>query len=139
MNALGLGVVHAVAEGKKGQRYWNAFCLDKPRAGGPMAIACEVNFLQQGPDSGPGSKIGGVFITDEHGTLYVAYRGSVGGGKQGLGPGLFEKHYRGQWIEFDENGLVRDAVLVAALDSPELPKEIAQLVRQVQIIREMSG
>ena len=65
------------------KRYWAAFGLGNPFDGDGKSIVVEIN----SPFEGINRRVGGVFLRNSKGQLYVGHRGSVGGEEGGGGAG----------------------------------------------------
>jgi hypothetical protein len=115
-----------------GSRYWNAFGLTKPKSGGNVSITAEINI----PLSGVDKRVGAFFARDLSGSLVVAHRGKIGGGKKGVGKSLFLDAYRGEWEALAEDGDETKVALIAALSSPRLGLQIHSFLREVERIKD---
>jgi hypothetical protein len=99
-------------------RYWNAFGVGRPEKGSRVSITCEINF----PLSG-----------------IVVHRGKLGGGRKGVGKGLFEDHYRGVWEVMDDGGEETTVAMIGVLNSPRFARQVAQFVRKIARIKEAAA
>jgi len=115
-----------------GSRYWNAFGIGRPENGESVAITCEINI----PVSGIDRRIGGAFAEDQAGRILVVHRGKLGGGRKGVGKSLFEERYSGVWEVMDDGGEETPVAVAGVLQSPRLPRQIAQFVRKIARIKE---
>lgn len=113
-------------------RYWNAFGMGRPDGGAHIPIACEINF----PLCGIDRRTGGAFAEDGAGRVFVIHRGKLGGGRKGVGKGLFENRYRGAWEIVNDGGEETPIAVIGVLDSPRLARQIAQFVRKIARIKE---
>jgi 5-methylcytosine-specific restriction protein B len=104
-------------------RFWNAFGLDDPFEVSRAPIL-EIN----PPFSGLNRRMGGVFLRDEAGRIHLAHRGSVGGGRKGVGGSAFLDWFEGELSTVGGDRMV----VVGALDDPRLAEKIADYVRIVQ-------
>lgn len=95
-----------------------------------IPITCEINF----PVNGINRRIGGAFLTDSTGDIFVAHRGKIGGGKKGIGKSLFEDQYRGRWEIVEDNGFETEVALISALKLPRFVNQVRQLVFEVNRI-----
>ena len=116
-------------------RYWNAFGVGRPESGSRTAITCEINF----PLCGIDRRTGGVFAEDGPGRVFVVHRGKLGGGRRGVGKGLFENHYRGVWQVMADGDEETPVALVGVLDSPRFARQIAQFVTKIVRIKETAS
>lgn len=115
-----------------GRRYWNAFGIGRPEGGVHIPIVCEINF----PLCGIDRRTGGAFAEDGAGRVFVIHRGKLGGGKRGVGKGLFENRYRGVWKTMSDGGEEAPLAVAGVLNSPRFARQIAQFVRKVALIKE---
>ena len=116
-------------------RYWNAFGTDRPRSDASLSITCEINFAKEGIDR----RIGGAFATDSRGRIFVVHRGKLGGSRKGVGKALFEKRYRGVWMEMDDGGEEASVAVVGVLPSPRFARQVAQFVGKIEKIKDMAA
>ena len=115
-----------------GGRYWNAFGIGKPAAGGAVSSTIEINI----PTLSLDRKIGGTFAQDDAGKVFLVHRGKIGG-RRGVGKSLFEAHYRGVWTEV-QDGHTRSAVVVIGdLHSPLFVRQLAQFVHRIEAIKDL--
>lgn len=122
------GAVEPPSEQRDGH-FWNPFGVDDPTQGGAIAITCEINPARDRVDS----RVGGAFAVDnetEH--LLLLHRGRIGGGRSGISQELF-------WnITELPPVLTPDGqrfVLVADLDGPDVPEQVARFVKEVERIK----
>jgi hypothetical protein len=115
-----------------GRRYWNAFGVGRPESGSHISITCEINF----PLCGIDRRTGGAFAEDGAGRIFVVHRGKLGGGRKGVGKGLFENRYRGVWEVMDDGGEETSIAIIGVLNSPRFARQIAQFVRKIDRIKE---
>jgi hypothetical protein len=118
-----------------GHRYWNAFGVGRPESGSHISITCEINF----PLCGIDRRTGGVFAEDGTGRIFVVHRGKLGGGRKGVGKGLFENRYRGVWEVMDDGGEETSIAIIGVLNSPRCARQIAQFVRKIALIKETAA
>jgi hypothetical protein len=118
-----------------GHRYWNAFGVGRPESGSHISITCEINF----PLCGVDRRTGAAFAEDSAGRIFVVHRGKLGGGRKGVGKGLFENHYRGVWEVMDDGGEETPIAVIGVLNSPRFARQIAQFVRQIARIKETAA
>jgi hypothetical protein len=117
------------------RRYWNAFGIGRPEGGARIAITCEINF----PLCGIDRRTGGAFAEDSAGRVFVVHRGKLGGGRKGVGKGLFENHYRGVWEVMDDGGEETLVALIGVLNSPRFARQITQFVAKIARIKETAA
>ncbi|MFH2075986.1 MAG: hypothetical protein ABIJ57_11685, partial [Pseudomonadota bacterium] len=114
------------------RRYWNAFGMRRPEGGAHIPITCEINF----PLCGIDRRTGGAFAEEGAGQVFVIHRGKLGGGKKGVGKGLFESRYRGAWEIMNDGGDETPVAVIGVLNSPRLARQIAQFVHKIARIKE---
>ncbi len=116
-----------------GSRYWNGFGTGRPETGASVAVACEVNF----PINGYDRRIGGVFVRDRAGRLFVVHRGRLGGGRRGIGKSLFDSSYRGAWEVMDDDGEETPVAVIGILQSPRFARQITEFVHKIARIKDV--
>ncbi len=116
-------------------RYLNSFGLGDPSLSAQVPITCEINFPREGIDR----RMGGLFAEDRDGKIFILHRGRFGGGRKGSGKELFRENYRGVIGEIEDGELVTAAAVVGELSSPRLPRQVAQFVRKVALLKEKTG
>lgn len=115
------------------KRYWNAFGVGNIFESGSSSIVVEIN----SPFEGINRHIGGVFIKDNTGRLYLAHRGGVGGGRPGIGKAAFLASIEPEKItSFQDGDEVSEAVLIGAVDAADFPESLAAFVRKVGQFKE---
>jgi hypothetical protein len=72
-------------------RYWNAFGIGLQPSN---SVRCEINF----PIESRIPNIAGVFAKESEGPVWVLHSGRIGGGKKGVSKALFERRYKGRWL-----------------------------------------
>jgi hypothetical protein len=115
-------------------RYWNAFGTTKPEPDRNKTIACEINF----PIGGVNRRVGGAFAEDEHGRWHIVHRGKIGGGREGIGSGLFFRNYRGEKVTVHD-GEESTVALVGDLDSSRLAAQVALFVKEVKRVKGLAS
>lgn len=110
-------------------RYWCCFGTVDPKDQTMLSITVEIN----SPYKGVNRRIGGVFVRDDDGRVYIAHSGKVGGGRPGIGKKAFWKFYVGENIETVEwpDDRTSQAVVIGRVDGEHLPAHVAQFVREV--------
>jgi hypothetical protein len=119
---------------KLNTRYWNAFGLtdQRPAYNSNLNIVVEVN----PPIHGIDRRIGGGFLKDKKGNIFVMHRGKIGGSKIGVNPSLFRQTYQGQWTPVYDGDRESHVIIVGQLDAPDLINSVAQFVYEVNRIKE---
>jgi hypothetical protein len=116
-------------------RHVNLFGIGKPSEGNMISMTCEINF----PLTEINRRIGGAFVVDAAGDVFVTHRGKIGGGKKGIGKSLFENHYRGRWVTAEDGNVATDVALIGALNSSRFVNQMQQFVFEVDRIKSVSS
>jgi len=127
LERLGIWFYPAWTEGS----YQHLFGLIRAVRRDRALVACEINF----PSSGIDRRIGGAFAVDRKGQVYVIHRGHLGG-KRGMGRSHFLETYCGVWADLDEGDTSEAVAVVGELNSPRFPRQVAQFVSQITLIKE---
>ncbi|MBI4330314.1 MAG: hypothetical protein HY673_03420 [Chloroflexi bacterium] len=119
-----------VCRDHQGQRYWTAFGLGSPKESGNSIVA-EINFPKEGIDR----RIAGVFV--ENGPItYVAHRGKIGGGRKGIGKGLFWESFQGTTTVADDGNMKSKLAIIADIASPRFVCEVKSFIDLVHSIKD---
>lgn len=122
-----------VAIADSGNRYWNALGIGNPFKDGSTIIA-EIN----PPKTGIDRNIAGVFIEDKKGTIYLAHRGKIGGGRKGIGKEAFLDWYKEPLdLVFDEDRHVM-LIVIGALDDEKLIESLATFTKSVSVFKDQA-
>lgn len=118
-----------VAKASTIPRYWNAFGMaDRLNLRGSNDIVVEVNI----PLGGPSARVAGLFARDsETGHLILLHRGSIGGGRKGVGKEAFLNWYRQPRVAVSDGSSSSTALKVADIDAPNASHHIADFVEAV--------
>lgn len=110
-------------------RYWCCFGTVDPEDQTMLSITVEIN----SPYKGVNRRIGGVFVRDEEGRVYVAHSGKVGGGRPGIGKEAFWEFYGGEQVETVEwpDGKESKVIVLGRVDGERLPAHVARFVQDV--------
>lgn len=114
-------------------RYWNAFGVGKPSPRRQSNIVCEINFPIKGIDR----SVGGVFVKDNSGEIFVVHRGRIAGGRPGIGKSLFMENFKGDWTEIDDAGEQNIVALIGSLSDPNFPENLSKFVIEVDRIKKL--
>ena len=120
----------------EGSRHWNAFGFAESFSDSKsFDITCEINF----PLSKGTWCVAGAFARDENGETYIVHSGKIGGGRKGIGRGLFMEHFAGsqQWVVVERNGKSKEVVVVSSLDDDSLIQNLAHFVKEVYRIKKL--
>ena len=114
-------------------RFWNAFGIGNLFESGSSSIVVEINFPFEGIDR----RIGGVFMQDTNGRVYLGHRGGVGGGRPGIGKTNFMVSMElEKLVEIEDGDKVVEVVLIGAPDAVDFPECVADFVRKVARFKE---
>jgi len=113
-------------------RYWNAFGTGKPLAGKNNSITCEINF----PYEGINRRIAGAFAKEDD-QIILLHRGKIGGGRKGIGKGLFWDNFRGDPFKIQDGDTENALALVANLDSKHFVQQVGTFVHQIKRIKDL--
>lgn len=108
------------------KRYWNAFGKGKPAKNSLNSIICEIN----SPMRGINRRVGGAFAKDEAGDIFIVHRGLFTGRE--MTKDFFKANYKGKWIDIKDGKKKNRVVLISALNSPDLGKQISDFVGQIE-------
>lgn len=115
-------------------RSWNALGTTEPGTRNTLPLIVEINFPWEGLDR----RIGGVFLESaDSGDIAIAHRGSIGGGRKGVGKTAFFDHFRGTVVDAEDGDRFTPVAVVASLSSRELLPAIATFVREVDRIKNL--
>ena len=121
---------------KVGRIYWNAFGANgKPHPGENKTITCEINLGYTGRTE----RLAGAIAADERGRLHLMHTGRIGGGRRGIGRTLFQRHFRGEFVEVAQGVRISQLALAGDFNSPRLAYQVAHFVREVQRIKQLAG
>lgn len=111
-----------------GGRYWNAFGLGDPTAtNSSLSITVEVN----PPLQGTNARVGGIFGREKDGPLCLLHRGTIGGGKRGVGKDLFWREFSGRPSFVSDGEDLVDCALVATLGHGTLIADLQRFASDV--------
>ena len=114
-----------------GNRYWNALGIGNPFKDGSTIIA-EIN----PPKSGIDRNIGGVFIEDKKGAVYLAHRGKIGGGREGIGKKAFLDWYKEPLdLTYDDDRHTM-LIVIGALEDEKLIENLAVFTYSVSAFKD---
>jgi hypothetical protein len=120
-----------VAIADSDNRYWNALGIGNPFEDGSTIIA-EIN----PPKSGIDRNIGGVFIEDKQGAVYLAHRGKIGGGREGIGKKAFLDWYKEPLdLTYDDDRHTM-LIVIGALDDEKLIENLAAFTYNVSAFKD---
>jgi hypothetical protein len=127
-NVEPLGELHPAAR----ERYWNAFGTQNPAESRNLSITCEIN----PPHSGTYRRTAGLYAKESGtGQTFVLHRGTIGGGRPGIGREEFWKRWRGRTESVLEEQVDTTCAVVCCLDNQNFPDEIAEFVHDIREIK----
>lgn len=116
------------------KRFWNSFGFGKPIMGKNNSITVEVNIPYKGIDR----RVGGVFGSNENGDILIMHRGTIGGGRIGIGQQLFLENIRDTPLVCIDGNKENPFFLVGELTSKYLPIQVANFVSEVHRIKNLT-
>lgn len=117
---------------RESNRFWNAFGVSQDPVKRQWSITCEVNPPYDEIDR----KIAGCFLVDSNGDLWLAHRGRIGGGREGIGKALFMEQYRGYWVAALDGSRISSVVPIGRLSDRRFRYHLATFVRTVDQIKQ---
>ena len=114
-----------------GNRFWNALGIGDPFHDGSTIIA-EIN----PPKAGIDRNIGGAFVEDDNGIVYLAHRGKVGGGRIGIGKEAFLDWYKEPLDLVYDDDRHSMLIVIGALDDEELMGKLARFTNSISAFKE---
>jgi hypothetical protein len=118
--------------------WWNVFRFIHNKTGEPYwnhqnGMTCQIN----PPISGNTWQQAGVFVKDSDNEIYIAHTGKIGGGREGIGRGLFVDNYPGtqQWQEVTSSRGKKNVVIISSINSSNLISNIGLFVKAVDDIK----
>jgi hypothetical protein len=121
-------------DAREESRYWCCFGTADPIKANSLAITGEINPTKEGINR----RNAGIFVQDNHGIVYLAHSGKVGGGRKGIGKSTFLSFYRGDNIEEVSwpDHISSSAIIIGRIDSDHLPAQIAHFIHEVERFKE---
>lgn len=111
-------------------KYWNSFGIGNPTENQSNDIIVEINFYL----SGINRRIGGLMLKDNN-NVFIAHRGKIGGGREGVGKNLFFTHYNGSSNEIDDGDRLSEVFIIGSPYTKTFPKRISDFVHSVAFIK----
>ena len=110
------------------KRLWAAFGLGNPFDGDGNSIVVEINSQFEGINR----RVGGVFLRNSKGQLFIAHRGSVGGGRAGTGQKAFMAEFSKEDLtEIRDGDKTSSVIMIGALDAEDFPARVHSFVTHV--------
>ncbi len=128
------GTLQPEPPGEKGAgRFWNCFGTADPRREPMLSITVEIN----PPHQGENRNIGGVFLRNDGGRLFLGHTGKVGGDRPGVSQESFLTFYRdGPWKSVTAPHGPRRLVIFGPLDSSDFLTQLSDFVHMVAHFKE---
>jgi hypothetical protein len=120
-NKLGFWVVNRQLD--IGNRYFNAFGIEKPDDTHAVSAVCEINIEKEGINR----KTSGAFAKDTEGNVYLIHRGSL----SGISKNDFLDQYRGRSEIVQDGNQKSEVVLIASLNDANLPLKVREFIFEV--------
>lgn len=121
-----------VALADSGNRFWNALGVGDPFNEGSTIIA-EINPPKEGIDR----NIGGVFVEDKNGAVYLAHRGKLDGDR--IGKEAFLDWYKEPLdlvYDEDQHNLL---IVIGALEDEKLIEKLARFTNSISAFKDQAG
>jgi len=115
-------------------RFWSLFGIDSPKTTQNLTIVCEINV----PFSGINRQVGGVFAKDADGEIYLLHRGKIGGGRVGIGKGLFFRKYTGKIIPVSDGDRTSDLAIIGKLRDKNFVAQLRAFIFNVHEAKDPS-
>ncbi len=114
-------------------RWWCCYGTENPEHQNMLSITVETN----SPFEGVNRRIGGLFVKDESGRVYITHSGKVGGGRSGIGKDAFWEFYGSEQVEAVQwpDGRESRTIVISPVDSERLQAHIARFVHEVALFK----
>ena len=118
------------------RRFWNPVGLQDPRLVSSLNIITEINipFVHD-------RRIGGLFVQNELGKVYIAHRGTIGGGRKNIGKSLFMEQFKknnpDKLEEIDDNGRKSVVAIIGDIDSSDLVFKVKWFADEINRIKNL--
>jgi hypothetical protein len=114
-----------------GRRFWICFGIENPADRSRLSITVETNPPHEGVDR----RVGGAFLEDEQGQVYLAHSGKVGGGRKGIRSSAFLSRYtQGERVFVPERAA--QLIILGCVNDPKVAGGLAAYVREVARFKE---
>ncbi len=107
-------------------RYWNALGIGDPFKESHPIVA-EIN----PPKSDINRRVSGLFLNDAEGSVHMAHRGRVGGGRKGIGLSAFREWYPYPFATVDDGGAKASVIMIGGLQDNDFIEKLAEFNRHV--------
>lgn len=121
-----------IAKGNSGERYWNAFGINRPEEKEIQHIVCEINY----PVKNTNWRIAGLWAMIEN-NYVLLHNGKIGGGRKGIGKNGFIDNYTGKFEEFEIEGKLKKYTIIGNLNDKNLPYQIKNFIYEVDRIKSL--
>jgi hypothetical protein len=113
-------------------KYWCAYGVRRPIPGKNTNISCEIN----PPTGDVDRRLGGIFLKDSNGNVYLAHTGKVGGGRPGIGKARFLDYYRRPQTEIEwPSGDISEAFVLGRIGGRNFLQSLSGYLRAVEEFR----
>lgn len=120
-----------------GNRWWCCYGIENPEHRDMLSITVETN----SPFEGVNRRIGGLFVKDDAGRVYITHSGKIGGGRPGIGKEAFWESYGGEQVETVQwpDGRESRTIVISPVDSERLSTHIARFVHEVARFKDVGA
>lgn len=116
-------------------KYWCAYGVGRPIPGRNTNITCEIN----PPTAGVDRRLGGIFLRDSAGNVYLAHTGKVAGGRPGIGKSQFLDHYKRPTTRVEwPGGVLSEAFVFGRIGGKEFLPSLSAYLRAVDTFRSVA-
>lgn len=125
-----IGLWFTTDDGMNGSRYWNPLGSQSVSKHKSLNIVAEINFpfvLDR--------RVGGIFLEDEDGEIYIGHRGKIGGGRPGIGKKAFMQYYKGSTGFVLDGNQESEVLIISALNSSRLAENIKGFIDSVDLFK----
>ena len=113
----------------------NLFLEGEPNASKWLEITVQLNF----PAGTYHRRVAGAFVRDSNGDLFVAHRGKLTRGNAGLHIDDVLAAFAPFVVEAADGAMTKKVILIAALDSPELPDKLFEFATEAREVANQLG
>lgn len=122
---------------RRQRRYWCSFGTKDATKFRGFSITGQINSPVKGFDR----SLGGAFLCDPQGRIYLAHSGKVGGGRSGIGKSAFVAAYRGKnWQRVVwSDGKETEMIVIGRVDGAHLQDQLAHFVREIDRFKQRAA
>ena len=111
--------------------YWMPFGLGKPIKNTVIKVGINIPYY-------PNRRMAGVYMVDELDNLFIGHRGTIGGGRKGIGKQLFFDNYNRRGIKFiEDDGCSTQIAIISKLEDKNLLENIKNFVVEIDRIKNL--